>query len=188
MQQLQIAKTNAAIDLIGQFDPSDEARVLLDKNLSALELINRLAQHACYPEAIKCVALVLPAREAVWWACLAVKQALEKPSDDEQKAIAAAEAWAISPSEQTLQAARDAAELIGNSNTAAWPALAVGWSGDMVMDEGQDPIAAPPTLSAHAAACAVTLAAAVDPELSDSRSLHFIKQGLDLANGGKGTI
>ncbi|MFT5577287.1 MAG: hypothetical protein ACI9WS_000036 [Paraglaciecola psychrophila] len=186
--QLQIAKTNAASDLIGQFDPSDEARPLLDKNLSALELINRLVQHACYPEAIKCVALVLPVREAVWWSCLAVKQAMETPSDDEQKAIAAAEAWAISPSEKTLLAARAAAELIGNSNTAAWPALAVGWSGNMVVEEGQDPIAAPPTLSAHATACAVTLAAAADPELSDSRSLHFIKQGLDLANGGKGNI
>ena len=186
MSQLKIANMHTARELMIQFEPSDEALPLLDERLSALDLVNRLVENSCYADAVKCVALLLPNREAVWWACLAVKDSWLKPSRGEQLAIESAERWAIKPSEQSRQQAQQAAEKIGNSKAAAWPAMAVGWSGGSMAEPGQENIAPPSTLYAHAAACAVMLSSATDPSEIDNRCQQFIRQGLDMADGGKG--
>ena len=132
----------------------------------------------------------LPKREAVWWACLAAKRGLgDKATPDLQAALQAAEQWAISPSEDNRRLAKGWSEKTGQKSAASWAATAALWTGGSMAKPGEPEIPVPPFLYAHAVAGAVCLAAfEVDPEQPINQFKRFIRQGLDLAAGGRGDV
>lgn len=55
---------------------------------------------------LRVLALALPARERVWWACLAARDLVGPKSDDDPKPLVMAEDWVFKPTEENRERAR----------------------------------------------------------------------------------
>lgn len=190
MKELIRLTARTAGEILSLFELSDEARPLANGNLTPAEFIQLLVKNDCYNDAVKFLAHSLPKRESVWWACLAAKRGLgDKPMPDLQAALHAAEQWAISPSEDKRRVARAWSEKTGQKSAASWAATAAFWTGGSMAKPGEPEIPVPPFLYAHAVSGAVCLAAfEADPEQAVAQFKRFIRQGLDLAAGGRGDV
>lgn len=83
------------------------ARSLFDPTESAGAFLGKLIETGHDAEAIRLMALLLPSREAVWWACLCVRHLLGKTSATaDLEAVWSAARWARDPSVATLQTVR----------------------------------------------------------------------------------
>ncbi|BFM16845.1 hypothetical protein R50073_30280 [Maricurvus nonylphenolicus] len=186
---VKVKAINAA-ELIQHFELSDEAETALIPDKTPHASVEDLVDANCHYDAIKLIAHGLPKREAVWWACLVARQ-IQTPDTDEHNinALIAAEAWAKQPTEENRLRCRDLGEKTKYETPASWAATAASWSTGSMAPEGEPEIMPPEYLYAHAVAGGVTLAGVLhnadDPEQSLSQ---FIAQGVNLAQGGNGSI
>lgn len=169
---------------------SGPAQALLEPELPPGEFIDRLCAAGLWSDAIRFLAHALPKREAVWWACLAARAALDQDAPVPQaEVVAAAEAWVYQPVEENRRAAMAKAEAAGHNNPASWAAIAAFWSGGSLTAPDAAPVAPGEQLTAMAAAGAVQVAAVHrEPQRAEEKYRLFIAQGLDIARGGNGRI
>jgi hypothetical protein len=191
MLELVRITAQTAGELLAHFELSEDAQPLLvDVQQSIPVFIAKLVEKQLYQDAIKLLAHGLPKREAVWWACLSSKQSLgDSPSPDSMAAITAAEQWAITPTEENRQGARVWSAKTAQKTAASWAATAAFWAEGSMAKTGEPEIPAPPFLYAHAVAGSVSLAAfQPDPDAAEEKLKRFIRQGMDIAAGGRGDI
>src|SRR6056297_369334 len=108
----------ATPELFDLASPSDEGKTLARspeaEGQPPRALVNRLAAEGQFPDAVKLLALALPRRDAVWWACRCCRESL---SEDEPpanvSALEAAERWAAEPSENHRRSSHAAADASG---------------------------------------------------------------------------
>jgi hypothetical protein len=175
-----------ASQVVGRYAAADEAKALADPGLDPPAFVNLLVGKGLHPEAIKALAHALPAREAVWWACLCVRRAagLSKPPQEQVDARLAAEAWVSDPIEANRRAAQAAADLAGLATPAGCAAVAAFWSGGSLGPADVPAIPPGPYLTAHGSACAVILATVTTtPEKAPDAFSSDIALGLDVAAG-----
>jgi len=170
------------------FEAEEEAQPLVEAGGSAAELFDKLVAQGCHMDAVRLLAFNLPRREAVWWACLCVRDALgEAPAPEDLAAVAAAERWAAEPTEENRRAANELAEALEFETAAAWAAVAAYWSAGSLAPAGSPPVAPAPEAGGTAVATAVILAAAADdPAVMAARYTKSLARGADIARGGKG--
>src|ERR1700758_3958241 len=70
-----------------------------------LVFLRALAGGPTPDDALAFCAYLLPRREAVWWACQCVRALLGQPTEEDQVALQAAEAWVYEPDEERRRAA-----------------------------------------------------------------------------------
>lgn len=190
MTDLVKVRAITAAELLENIDVSDEASTHLVMDTAPEVSINRLADAGLYADAIKLLALGLPKREAVWWACLCARE-VQGPDTDENnvKALLAAESWVKNPTEERRKICKLLSEATNYQTPASWAATAATWSHGSLAADGEPVIEPPEHLYAHAVAGCVSLAAVlcdpVDPGKPFSRCLA---RGLDLARGGNGKL
>lgn len=179
-----------AAELLQFLDISEEAEHLLVPDTAPEVSINRLADAGFYPDAIKLLALGLPKRESVWWACLCAKDSHNAQTDElNRSALAATEGWVRSPNEERRQQCKLMGEQTRHKTAASWAATAAAWSHGSLSAPGDPAIETPAHLYAHAVAGSVTLAAVHSDPVSPEKLLaKFLKRGLDLARGGNGKL
>lgn len=98
---------------------------LLTPEMSPAEFAGVLQNSKQFVAGIEFMAHALPAREAVWWACLAIEHALgESLAGANKEACRAAVQWVLKPTEENRIAARAPAELAGPASPAGAAALA----------------------------------------------------------------
>ncbi len=186
----ELAKVEAKTAMIiGQMiELEDEARNLLKDSQTPGAYIQLLQDNKMYPDAIRFLAMALPKREAVWWACVAARTMLPKEGAPQEVAtLSAAEAWVYQPTEENRRQAMDYAEAAEFKTASSWSAVAAFWSaGSMAPPEA--PVIPPaPDLTAKAVTGAVLLAvASADPEELDPSYKRMLGIGLNIAEGGKG--
>lgn len=191
MAELVKISAQQASEILKHFELSEDALEFADKgNLPPAEFIQQLLQANLYFDAVKFLSHSLPKREAIWWACLAVKKTLAADAPAaQQAALSAAEHWAMQPSEEKRQLAKAWSEKTQQKSAASWAATAAFWSGGSMAKPGEPDMPAPPYLYAHAVAGAISMAAfAPDPDNAADQFKLFIRQGLDLAAGGRGEV
>lgn len=189
MADLIKVEAKKASELLSHFELSDEGAECADKaTLPPADFIQLLLDKKLYFDAVKFLAHALPQRESIWWSCLAAKQTINgDTSAADQAALNAAEQWAIKPSEETRQLAKHWSEKTKQKSAASWAATAAFWSGGSMAKPGEPDIPPPPYLYAHAVSGAISMAAfALNPENAAQSFQSFIRQGLDLAAGGRG--
>ncbi|MEE2730413.1 MAG: hypothetical protein VYA55_06290 [Pseudomonadota bacterium] len=191
MAQLVKIQAQQASEILKHFELSEDAIEFAEKGaLPPADFIDQLVQSNFYFDAVKFLAHALPKREAIWWACMAVKKTL--PADapaPQQAALNAAEQWAIQPTEENRQLAKAWSEKTQNKSAPSWAATAAFWSGGSMAKPGEPDMPAPPYLYAHAVAGAISMAAfSPDPENAAEQFQLFIRQALDLAAGGRGEV
>lgn len=151
------------------------------------QLLATLAAEGEPLDAISALALMLPRRQAVWWACLGTRliPGLDgRPA--EAAALEAAEAWVQSQAAEDAEAAQDAAARCPPSAAATYAALAAFWSGPSIAPRGQQAVAPAAHLPGVATRVALLLTAndpAVDGRIGFDDLLGI---GLDLMKGDLG--
>ncbi len=157
---------------------------------SPAKFLNGLVAAEDLNQAVQFLAFALPAREAVWWACLCAREGMREPVPTPlQAAIAAAEAWVRKPTEENRRAAGLSAQATDLKSPAAWAAMAAFWSGGSLAPENLPEVAAPPQLLGSAVASAVMLAAVKpEPKFAGQKRARYVQAAVDIANGGNGRI
>ncbi|QSA96394.1 hypothetical protein [Methylococcus sp. EFPC2] len=167
---------------------SAEAKSLLSPQLSPADFLEGLLAAGHYGDAVNFMARALPKREATWWACLCARSALgENPPAPYVQALAAAEQWVYTPSEENRRLAMAAAEATPFDHPAAWAAVAAFWSGGSLAPENVPAVPPADNLNAKAVIGAVRLAVVIrEPEKAAEKYRLFLEQAIDIANGGDG--
>ncbi len=187
-----------AAEAIAGLELAPEAMALLAPGATPAIFLKALIGAGLLVDAIRLLAIALPRREAVWWACLAARGALATapaaaPATDappaDLAALEAAEAWVYRPTEENRRATFPPAELLNFKTAAAYAAMAAFWSGGSLAPPDA-PVVVPPGdgLTGTAAAAAVLLAAAALPKEAPARQRASLVQALDIANGGSGKM
>jgi len=172
-----------AADYCGNLELTDEARPLLDPEVSPEQFLDRLVAGELFPDALRFVAAWLPKPEAVRWACDCVQGSLgTQLTGGEQRAFDAALRWAAEPSEENRRRAERAAEGNQFNGPASWLALGAFWSGGSLAPPHLPEAAPPESLTAQALAAALVLAAArIDPRRINDRCRQFLQPGRERA-------
>lgn len=182
-----------AAEAVAGLELAPEARGLLAPGATPAAFLRALIDAGHLVDAIRLMAMALPRREAVWWACLCARGALaaESPPGErtplEIAALEAAEAWVYRPTEENRRACFAPADALKFETAAAYAALAAFWSGGSLAPPDA-PVVVPPGdgLTGTAAGAAVLLAAAVVPKETPVRYRAALAQALDIGNGGSG--
>lgn len=176
--------------LIERIALPDEARPAAEGAQSAPDLLERLLAGGFLAEATRVVAHALPAREAVWWACMCARHtAPDSLAAPDRAAVEAAEQWVRRPGEELRRRAFDVAQASGFRQPEAWAAVAAFWSGDSISPAGQPAVAPPVGAAGLAVAGAVALAAVRgEPQRQTDRLRRFLDSARDIAAGGTGRL
>lgn len=169
---------------------SPEAEALLARAATPSAYLGALVDAGLEADAVRFLAFALPKREAVWWACLAARDAL--PADNRPEVAAcldAAEAWVYRPDEEKRRQTLPLAETVGFETPAGYAALAAFWSGGSIAPPDAPEVLPDPTLTPTMAGAAVLLAAVKpDPLKAPAKHRLAIARGIDIANGGNGRL
>ncbi|TCT02469.1 DUF6931 family protein [Aquabacter spiritensis] len=170
-------------------EPSDEAAGVLKPGMTAADFIGALAAQDQTIDAIRYLAVGLPRREAVWWACMSRRRFLEEElPPSELAAWAAAETWVYEPTEPHRRAAHAPADALKFQTAGAYAALGVFWSGGSLAPP-EVSIVVPPgdALTGSAVAASVILCCVPGPAKTiGERHRAALAIGIDIANGGSG--
>lgn len=154
------------------------------------DALGRLEAGGFLMEAARLLALALPRREAVWWACMcAAHTAPPDLPEADRKAREAAELWVRQQGDKNRIAAKQQADATTLESPESWAALAVFFSGDSILPEGQPVVPPKPHVAGRTLAGAVILAAVrTDPLRQVTRLKRFLESGRNIAAGGSGRL
>lgn len=161
------------------------ALALLHAELTPRLYLERLIEAGMFAPALAFLAHALPRREAVWWACQAVRaiQSADAPAAA-VAALRAAERWVADPNEDHRKAALAAAEGDGFETAVGLAAAAAGWSGGNLAPPGLPAVAPDPRLTPRAVAGAVALAALeLNPDEPPAAFRALADLGVQVAEG-----
>jgi hypothetical protein len=164
----------------------DEAKQVLNPDLSAEEYLDALLSKQLHPDAVQFIAHYLPKRQAVWWALGCVKQAAPPELPPEQEAaMKTTERWIAEPTEENRQATFKAAEAADTSTPAGITALAAYYTDALPPTADPEKNAKAYFVTAKLVTAAVMLAAASDPEQLKIRFSGFASKGAEVVKRTK---
>ncbi len=134
------------------------------------------------------LAVLLPPRERVWWACLAARDYIGPKSDKDPPSLVAAETWVFDPTEENCETARASLDHAYVDDDTVNCAVSVLYA-DGTLGPGDLAQFPAPAGAAEAAAFAMNVVAL--SELSDRFDAHtqvLIDRALDIARGGNGRV
>ena len=148
---------------------------LLDAAMTPARYIETLKREREYVAGIEFLSHALPAREAVWWACLCIQHAFGDTLEAGAKAACqAAVQWVLKPTEENRKIAKAHADALGNGGAVGLAAAAAGIAG----------ASSGALSSARAAGNAVKLASIHgDPVKIPDTQRRFVDLGLGVAAG-----
>jgi len=188
MSELTKIQANTAAEVCVKYEQAAEIMPLLSEGMSPEDFLDKLVEEDRLKEASRFLAQALPKREAVWWACLCAREALPDGGDETvENLLQLAETWVRKPNDENRRLAMAAAEAAGFDGPASWAAVAAFWSGDSLAPPDLPAVAPSDELTGTAVAAATMLAAyAGDPGTAPDRFRRFLKNGMDVAQGGSG--
>lgn len=151
------------------------------------QLIEALVGAELVHDAASALAMILPHRQSVWWACLSVgllPDLAERPQ--ERAAVEAASRWVQTVSPADAEGARIATEACDLDRAAAWTAMGAFWAGPTLAPRGQQAVAPAPHLPGVATRTALLLLGQ-ENGLADRVTLRdLLSIGLALMHGETG--
>jgi hypothetical protein len=169
-------------ELLNHADLSAAGRALVDEARGPEDLVDMLQASANRRDLLATLALILPKRQAAWWACLAARLLAPAAGSPELAAINAAEAWVQTQGDEDRFRAEAAADALDHDGAAAWAALAAFWSGGSIGPRDSAPVPPAPHLTGTAVRAALFMTAAARP----SAWSELVEIGLEILAGGSG--
>ncbi|MEM9343573.1 MAG: hypothetical protein AAGA87_11060 [Pseudomonadota bacterium] len=167
-----------------------ELSVKLDSPASAPvpAVLQELEDKGATLDMIRLLSVALPARERVWWACLAAKELSEKTDVPPTPTLAAAEAWVFEPTEANQERARTAIQTAGVNDDFVHCATGVLYATDTLGPGELKEYPAPPGVGAVSAFTMNILALRAHGEDMERYQQRIIDRALDIARGGNGRL
>lgn len=137
---------------------------------------------------LRLLAILLPPRERVWWACMAARDYIGPRSDNDPPSLTASEAWVYNPSEENREAARRSLDHAYMDDDTVHCATSVLYA-DGTLGPGDLAQFPAPAGASEAAAFAMNMVAL--GELSDRFEEHgwlLVDRALDIGRGGNGQV
>lgn len=185
----KIAATEAGA-IAGEMELPEEALALLgDGSMAPGAFLAALMAAEHLAEAIEYLAFALPRREAVWWAAQCVRACpLGEEDAPERRAVRAAEAWVVKPSQAACYTAKEFFDLVEFTHPAGLAAAAAFFAGDSLVGPELPKVPPGPDLTARAVSGAVMLSAAAVADAVEipARQRMMLEKGIDIAQGGTG--
>jgi Family of unknown function (DUF6931) len=174
------------MDVAQAAELSEEAMRFARPDRKPQDYVAILVRNRLFDDAVAFLALVLPLREAVWWAWSCARDAAgETAAPPIEAALEAARVWILEPTEENRRTAGDAAEALEYEGPAAFVALSVFLSGGSVGPADAPPAPPGPHEAARAIAGTVVMAAGEgDPSLLKERYSMFIGRAMERADKG----
>lgn len=175
-------------ELEAKADLTPGGKAMLERIAHPERLIAALVEAGNARDAVYALALMLPHRQAVWWACLAVRLLpdLDRRRQD-LAAVTAAERWVQGGSGADAEQAGDLANLCDPDFAPAWVATAAYWSGPSIAPRGQQAVPPAPHLPGVATRIALLLLAQ-EPALAGRIAFDdWLAIGMALMGGGNGS-
>lgn len=170
-----------AIEICSHVQVEKPARKLLSDEQTALDYIAVLIEHGHFSDATRLVAHLLPAREAVWWACQCARQAAEPTPPPEWKtALEAAEKWVTELSEASRWDAQKAAHEAGLNTAAGCAAMAAFATGSMSPPDAPQVPPAPHVTAEVVAGSILVSCLSPNPTEAPPKYRAFLQQGIEL--------
>jgi len=136
---------------------------------------------------LRLMSVALPARERVWWACLAARDTLAEGAPV-PPSLKAAEAWVFKPTDENRAAALAALEIAEIEDDTVHCATAVQFA-DGTLGPGELAEHQGPPGASETCAFAMNLVALGTREADfDAYCAHLVDRALDIARGGSGRI
>jgi hypothetical protein len=168
-----------------------EAEATIAGCRDSIEALDRLERAGLLIEATRLVAHALPAREAVWWACVCSSHTAGAGANPaaETTIREAAKEWVRQPNDERRRAAMKEAEKAGFGSAEAWAAVGAFWSGDSMAPPEAPKVPPQPHFTGLAIAGSVALAAARgEATRRDARLKQFLAAAKDITQGGAGHL
>jgi hypothetical protein len=174
-------------ELEAKADLTPEGRALLARIAHPEKLVAALVEASLARDAIHALAMILPHRQAVWWACLAVRLLpdLERRKAD-LAAVTAAERWVQGGSGADAERAGEFAQACDRDFAPSWVATAAYWSGPSIAPRGQQAVAPAPHLPGVAGRIALLLLPLEPGLVGRVAFADWLAIGLELMAGGNG--
>jgi hypothetical protein len=150
-------------------------------------LVETLHADGNHRDALYALAMLLPHRQSVWWACLAARLLpdLEIRTTD-RAAVTAAERWVQSQNPGDAEQAGEFAEACDKNFAPYWVATAAYWAGPSLAPRGQQPVPPPPHLTGIATRSAL-LMLLDEPALENTIGVaDWLGLGMALMRGDSG--
>ncbi len=151
-------------------------------------VLEELERKGALVDLLRVWGVLLPARERVWWACLAARDYIGPRSPKDPPSLATSEAWVLDPSEENRDAARVTIDHAYVDDDTVNCALAVLYY-DGTLGPGDLRQYPAPAGAAETAAFAMNMVAL--GQLSDKFEEHgrlLVDRALDIAKGGRGVV
>jgi hypothetical protein len=177
-------------DLAERIVAAPDAAALVRQSGSAPEALTRLEEAGLLAGAARLVAHALPAREAVWWACMCADHTARADLPEPDRAArVAAERWVRELTEVTRRVAMETAQAAGLLTPEAWAGVAAFWSGGSMAPAGQPEVRPAPHLCGTAVAGSVLLASVRgDAGRQPARLRRFLASAREIAAGQPGRL
>lgn len=167
-----------------------ESAELLDAEIPPESFIRKLVEKEQLPDAVKVMSRALPAREAVWWACVCARE-MESLADDkvEGEALSAAEAWVFEPNDKHRELAFNVVKENDSNGAGIMCALAAAFSaGNAPLGQGQHLDLDPGVFPQIVEGVVMVSATEKKGEEIKDRLRTCLLRGEDIAQGGNGKI
>jgi hypothetical protein len=141
---------------------------------------------------LRIMAAALPARERVWWTCLAGRDIIGPDVEEVPLTLKLSEEWVRKPSDDLREKVREAVELADSDDEMDMCGATVQFYDDTLGTGDLAKHAAPPGASQNSALTMVSkavapLAARLDVDLFTAINIH-IDRAVDISRGGNGQI
>ncbi len=180
---LKLIPISTALEAAPGFVPADGK--VPEPEQTPVAYFEALASAGHFADAVGFLAAALPRRQAVWWACRCVREASgAAPSEDDARALLAAETWAASPGDINRRKAMPEAEKVGFGQPAGCAALAAFLSGGSIAPPSLKEVPPPEHVCARAVVGSILLAASkAEPRAIAPTRRKFLDLGLAVARG-----
>jgi len=176
--------TRTAAELVTPLPLSERALALLTPELTVRQYLDALVAVPLRVDAMRVLALALPKPEAVWWGALCVHLGLPKPwKHSAEKAVATAETWVKTPTDDNRRACALTAETAGWDTAAGCLAGSAWLSGGSLSPPKLPPVTPRDDLTGQMLASVLLLASVNDPKTTDAKQDEFLALGFQVASG-----
>ncbi|MEN8659660.1 hypothetical protein [Marivita sp.] len=149
-------------------------------------VLTELDSKGAQVDLLRLLAIALPPRERVWWACLAARDIVGTGVENETPSLQAAEAWVFRPSDEARDVAIDSMEHADKNDLTVHCAMAVMYCDGTLGTGDMAQMPAPPGASSIAAFAMNIEAISTRTDDFDTYIQEVIDRAIDIGRGGNG--
>ncbi|MCV2869192.1 hypothetical protein OEW28_11190 [Defluviimonas sp. WL0002] len=165
-----------------------QTKLSLPASAPVQKVLETLEAEGATVDIIRLLSVALPARERVWWACLAARDYIGEAPENNTPSLAAAEAWVFKPTAENCERARATLDTAEVDDDTVYLANAVvfadGTLGPGELSHHQGPVGA-----SEVSAFAMNIVAmGKHSDKFEQYTQMVIDRAVDIARGGNGRI